>query len=139
MAWSPATGRHTSENAGSAPLHIIAIELKNPAPAVAPVGKPELDPVAIDPEHNILLFANGQVRVFRSWREPGGSEAMHQHLGAGHAPVMLTPIDAKVKWMGGTTNALRGSAGEVFWGGPLTHTSKNWGPAKYEMVVVEVK
>jgi hypothetical protein len=139
VAWSPATGRHTSENVGAAPLRIIEIELKNPAPAVAPVRKPELDPVAFDPQHNILLFENEQVRVFRSWREPGGSEGMHEHVGAGRAAVMLTPIDAQVKLADGTTSELHGSPGDVFWSGPVTHTSKNVGPAKYEMVVVEVK
>jgi hypothetical protein len=139
VAWSAKTGRPTSENVGDAPIPIVEIELKKPAPMVAPVSKPELDPVRLDPQHNILLLENDQVRVFRSWREPGGSEAMHEHVGAGRAAVMLTPIDAQVKLADGTASELRGSAGDVFWSGPLTHTSKNVGPAKYEMVVGEVK
>jgi beta-alanine degradation protein BauB len=139
VAWSPKTGRHTSENVGDAPIHIVEIELKKPAPAAAPVRKPELDPVRIDPQHNILLFENDQVRVFRSWREPGGSEPMHEHVGVGRAAVMLTSIDAQVKLADGTASELHGSAGDVFWSGPVTHTSKNVGSANYEMVVVEVK
>jgi quercetin dioxygenase-like cupin family protein len=139
VTWSPATGRHTGENVGSTPMRMIEIELKKPAPAVAPVRKPELDPVALDPQHNVLLFENDQVRVFRSWREPGGSEPMHEHVGAGRAAVLLTDIDASVKLADGTTNEMRGSAGDVFWSGPVTHAPTNVGPAKYEMVVVEVK
>jgi hypothetical protein len=139
VAWSPRTGRHTSENVGSAPLRIVEIELKKPAPAMAPVRSPEFDPLRLDPQHNILLFENDQVRVFRSWREPGASEAMHQHIGAGRAAVLLTPIDAQVKLADGTASEMRGAAGDVFWSGPVTHTSKNVGSAKYEMIVVEVK
>ena len=139
VAWSPKTGRHTSENVGDAPMRIVEVELKNPAPEAAPVRKPELDPLRLDPQHNVLLFENDQVRVFRSWREPGGSEAMHEHVGAGRVAVLLTPIDAQVKLADGTASEMRGSAGDVFWSGPVTHTSKNVGSAKYEMVVVEVK
>jgi beta-alanine degradation protein BauB len=139
VAWSPKIGGHTSENVGDAPIHIVEIELKKPAPAVAPVRNPALDPLHIDPQHNILLFENDQVRVFRSWREPGGSEAMHEHVGAGRVAVLLTPIDAQVKLADGTASELHGSAGDVFWSGPVTHTSKNVGSAKYEVVVVEVK
>src|SRR5271163_685469 len=108
VAWSPKTGRHIGENVGSAPVRIIEIELKKPAPAAAPVRNPALDPLRLDPQHNILLFENDQVRVFRSWREPGGSEAMCEHVGAGRAAVLLTPIDAQVKLADGTASELRG-------------------------------
>ena len=53
VAWSPAGGMHISENVGSAPLHIIEIELKKPA-SKPPARNPKLDPVKIDPKHNIL-------------------------------------------------------------------------------------
>src|SRR5665213_1700427 len=68
VAWSPAGGLHISEDAGAKPLHIIEIELKKPA-SKPPKRDPKLDPVAIDPRHNILLFENAQVREFRSWPE----------------------------------------------------------------------
>ena len=139
VAWSPAGARHTSENVGSAPIRIVEVELKNPAPAASPARNAELDPIAIDPTHNILLFENGQVRVLRSWREPGGTEPMHGHAGAGRAAVLLTDLDAKVKLADGTTSSLRGSAGDVFWSGPVTHTTTNLGPKKFEIVIVEVK
>jgi len=49
-------GRHSSGNVRCGPMWIIEIELKKPAPAVAPVRKPELDPLRLDPRHNILLL-----------------------------------------------------------------------------------
>jgi hypothetical protein len=138
-AWSLAGGRHTSENVGSAPAHIVEIELKKPAPSIPPARKPELDPIAIDPTHNILLFENGQVRVFRSWREPGAGEMMHQHAGAGRAAVLLTNLDASVKLQDGTVTRLHAAAGDVSWSGPVIHATTNLGSQKFEMIVVEVK
>ena len=139
VAWSQAGGRHTIENVGSAPLRIVEIELKKPAPAAPPVRKRELDPLAIDPKHNHLEFENSQVRVFRSWREPGAAEPMHEHAGAGRATVLLTDLDASVKLADGTTSDLQGSAGDVFWSGPVTHSTTNRGSKKSEVIVVEVK
>ena len=140
VAWSPADGMHTSENVGAAPLRLVEIELKKAAPVVPPVRKPELDPVALEPSHNILLFENDQVRVFRSWREPGGAEAMHEHTGAGRAAVFLTDISASVKLGDGSTSEIHSSEGDVFWsGGSVTHATTNTGAKRFEVIVVEVK
>src|SRR5258708_719244 len=139
VAWSQAGGRHTSENVGSAPLRIVEIELKKPAPAAPPVRKRELDPLAIDRKHNHLEFENSQVRVFRSWREPAAAEPMHEHVGAGRATVLLSELDGVVKLADGATSELRGSAGDVFWSGPVTHSTTNRGSKKSEVIVVEVK
>ena len=138
-AWSPAGGRHISENVGSTPIHIVEIELKRPAPAVPLVRKPEFDPVAIDPAHNVLLFENDQVRVFRSWREPGATEPMHEHTGAGRAAVLLTDLNASVKLQSGTSTRIHAAAGDVSWSGPVIHATTNLGSTKLEMIVVEVK
>ncbi|MGA3187090.1 MAG: hypothetical protein ABSF22_08260 [Bryobacteraceae bacterium] len=137
VAWSPAGGLHISENVGANPLHIIEIELKKPA-SKAPVRNPTLDPVAIDPAHNILLFENAQVRVFRSWREPGATEMMHEHAGTGRVGVFLTGLNGTVKLADGSSSALRVNAGDVSWSGPVTHATTNLGPDKLEMIVVEV-
>ena len=140
VAWSLAGPYHTSENVGPRPVHIIEIELKEPGPVVSPVRKTELDPIAIDPEHNTLLLENDQVRVIKSWREPGGAEKMHQHVGRGRVTVFLTDADTNVKLADGTTNALHAKAGDVRWSdGPVTHTSRNTGSSRLEVVVVEVK
>jgi mannose-6-phosphate isomerase-like protein (cupin superfamily) len=137
VAWSPAGGLHTSENVGSKPLHIIEVELKKVA-AQKPARDPKLDPVAIDPEHNILLFENAQVRVFRSWREAGGTEKLHEHTGTGRVGVFLTDLDATVKLADGSSSALHVKAGDSSWSGPVTHATTNLGPNKLEMIVIEV-
>jgi mannose-6-phosphate isomerase-like protein (cupin superfamily) len=137
VAWSPAGGLHVSENVGAKPLHIIEVELKKPA-SKPPLRNPKLDPVAIDPKHNILLFENAQVRVFRSLREAGGTEMMHEHAGTGRAGVFLTDLNGTVKLGDGNSTVLHVKAGDVSWSGPVTHATTNLGPGKLEMIVVEV-
>jgi uncharacterized RmlC-like cupin family protein len=139
VAWSPAAGPHTSENVGASPVRVIEIELKKPALSTPLRRDPKLDPIAIDPAHNILLFENPQVRVFRSRREPGGTEKMHEHTGVGRASIMLTGMDAKVKLQDGTTTEQHRSAGDASWSGPVTHATTNTGPTRAEMIIAEVK
>jgi quercetin dioxygenase-like cupin family protein len=137
VAWSAAGGLHVSENVGATPMHIIEVELKKPG-SKAPVRNPKLDPVKIDPTHNILLFENAQVRVFRSLREAGGTEMMHQHAGTGRVGVFLTDLNGTVKLADGSSSALHAKAGDVSWSGPVTHSTTNLGPNKLEMIIVEV-
>jgi hypothetical protein len=137
VAWSPAGGMHISENVGATPLHIIEVELKK-ASSKAPARNPKLDPVAIDPKHNILLFENAQVRVFRSIREAGGTEMMHEHAGTGRVGVFLTDLNATVKIADGSSTPLHVKAGDVTWSGPVAHATTNLGPNKLGMIVVEV-
>ena len=139
VAFSPAGGMHTSENIGATPLVIAEIELKRLKPG-APKRDPKLDPVAIDPKHNNLLFENDQVRVFRSWREPGMTEMMHEHTGAGRVVVLLSGIYAKVKMATGEASEMRDKAGEIHWtAGPSTHAGTNVGTERFDMILVEVK
>jgi quercetin dioxygenase-like cupin family protein len=137
VAWSPAGGMHVSENVGAEPLHIIEVELKKAA-SMAPKRNAKLDPVAIDPTHNILLFENAQVRVFRSWREAGATEMMHEHAGTGRVGVFLTDLNGTVKLADGSSSPSHFKAGDVSWSGPVTHATTNLGPNKFEMIVVEV-
>jgi uncharacterized RmlC-like cupin family protein len=137
VAWSPAGGMHISENVGEKPLHIIEVELKK-APSKTPVRNPKLDPVKIDPAHNVLLFENAQVRVFRSWLDAGKSERMHEHAGTGRVGVFLTDLNATVKLADGSSSPVQEKAGDVSWSGPVTHATTNLGPNKLEMIVVEV-
>ncbi len=139
VAWEPAGGMHTSENVGAAPLRLVEVEIKKPAPAIPPVRQPALDPVVIDPRHNILLFDNPQVRVFRSWREPGGVEKMHEHTGSGRLVVLLTDLDAAMRSPDGAVTPQHGAEGDVLWSGPVTHAARNTGSRRFEMVVIEVK
>lgn len=137
--WAPAAGMHTSENTGAKPVHVIEVELKKSAPAHSSVRNAALDPVGIDAEHNILIFENPQVRVFRSWREPGATEKMHEHPGPGRLAVLLTSLEAQVKTLSGAPTKVRSSRGDVLWSGPVTHATTNTGAERLEMVVIEVK
>ena len=58
VVWAPITGMHTSENVGKGPIRIYEIELKKPGPSTAAKRDPKLDPVKIDPKHNVLAFEN---------------------------------------------------------------------------------
>lgn len=139
VAWSPAGGMHTSENVSDKPLVIVEVELKRKSPTAAH-RDPKLDPMAIDPKHNNLILENDQVRVFRSWREPGMSETMHEHTGAGRVVVLLTDIYAKVKMGDGGSSEMRDKAGEVHWtAGAVRHAGTNAGSARFDMILVEVK
>ena len=137
--WIRAGESYTGENIGSAPIRFVEIELKKQAPLTAAARNHDLDPVAIDPKHNVLLLENEQVRVFRSWREAGATEKMHEHTGAGRVAVLLSDLDAKVRVADGSTSALRALSGDVLWSGTVTHATTNLGFKKFEMVVVEVK
>ena len=137
--WSPAGGKHTSENAGNAPVRIVEIELKKPGPKMPAKRSPELDPVAIDPKHNVLMFENDQVRVFRSWREPGGQEAMHEHTGTGRVAVLTADLEVRVKSGEGTSETMHQKAGDVLWSGPSKRAATNLGKSKFDMILVEVK
>lgn len=134
--WVVAGPKHIGENTGSNPIRIIEVEIKQPGSAVT--RAPKLDPVVIDPKHNAFLFENGQVRVFRSWREPGATEQWHEHVGKGRVAVLLTDIDAKVA-SGDVIQPLHGSPGEVLWSGPAKHAATNNGRSKFDMIIVEVK
>ena len=138
--WSGPTGMHISQNPGTTPLRIVEIEIKQAAPEKPPVRKPDLDPVAIDPKHNVLLFDNEYVRVFKSWREPGATEAMHEHTGVGRAVVLLTDLDVDAKEADGTVSRKTGRAGDVLWSdGPVTHAGTNLAAKPFEMIIAEVK
>jgi len=140
VAWSPAGGLHTSENVGAQDLRIVEVELKQAAPASQPIRSPKFDPLVIDPAHNKRIFENDQVRVFRSSREPGSEEKMHQHVGAGRLVVLLTDMDGRMTSFDGKTSTMRGARGDAFWSdGTITHKGKNVGKSDSDMVVVEVK
>lgn len=140
VAWSPARGWHTSENVGSKPMRMVEIELKKPGPRVPPTRNPKLDPLRIDPSHYKLLFENSQVRVMRSWREPGGSEPLHEHAGAGRVTVFLTNLDSRVKSASGAVTMQHALAGDATWSaGSVVHSSTNTGKNRIEVIVVEVK
>lgn len=140
IAWSPAGAFHTSENVGASDLRIVEIELKKPGPAAKVVRDPKLDPLLIDRAHNKLVFENDQVRVFRSTLGPGSQEKLHEHVGAGRAVVMLTPLEGRVESADGKITPVRGVRGDVLWtDGSVKHRGTNTGSQPADLVLVEVK
>lgn len=140
VAWSPSGPMHVSENAGTGDLRIIEIEIKQPAPATAPVRNPKLDPLVIDPAHTKLVFENPQVRVFRSSLAAGAREKWHEHVGAGRVAVLLSPLAARIEPASGQASPMSGGPGDAFWsGGNVKHRASNIGHTSAEIVVVEVK
>jgi hypothetical protein len=121
-------------------LRIIEIEVRKAAGGVVK-RDPGLDPIAIDPKHNKLIFENAQVRVFRSSLEVDGKEKWHEHAGAGRAAVLLSPLAARVDFKGkNQSTPMNGGAGDVFWSnGTIRHRASNLGTKAAEIVVVEVK
>lgn len=139
VVWAPAAGMHTSENTGARAFRLVEVEIRKPAPSTPPARNAVMDPVALDPRHNVLLLDNPQVRVFRSWREPGASEKMHEHAGAGRLVLLLTDLDARVASPGVEAAEQHGKAGEALWSGPIVHAATNTGARRFEMIVIEVK
>jgi len=140
VVWSPTGPMHVSENVSPGNLRIVEIEIKKPAPAAPLKRNPKYDPLAIDRAHNKLIFENDQVRVFHSSLAPGSHEKWHEHVGAGRAVVLLTPVAARVEALNGEASPMNGAAGDAFWReGPVRHRGVNIGSKPAEMVIVEVK
>ena len=136
----PAGGMHISETVSDGTLRIVEIEIKQPAPATEPKRARNLDPLAIDPGHNKLIFENPQVRVFRSTRNSGDREKWHEHAGAGRAVVLLSDLSARVEAANGTFASMNGAPGDVFWNdGYIKHRGLNIGNRPSELIIVEVK
>jgi uncharacterized RmlC-like cupin family protein len=140
VVWSPAGPMHVSENVGTADLRIVEIEVKKPAPATPPKRNPRTDPLAIDRHLNTLIFENDQVRVFRNKLAVGAHEKWHEHVGAGRAVVLLTPVSARVEVANADPSPMNGGPGDAFWReGAVKHRGTNLGSRETEMVIVEVK
>jgi uncharacterized RmlC-like cupin family protein len=140
VAWSPAGGMHTSEIVSDAPLRIVEIEIKQPAPPTPPKRARNLDPLAIDSAHDKLIFENPQVRVFRSILASGGREKWHEHSGAGRAAVLLSDLSARLESANGRLVSMNGAPGDVFWtDGYIRHRSSNLGSRPADVIIVELK
>ena len=137
----PLNGRLTIRTA-SIPINPISGQNHhgNRAVATEPKRARNLDPLAIDPGHNKLIFENPQVRVFRSTRNSGDREKWHEHVGAGRAVVLLSDLSGRVEAANGTFASMNGAPGDVFWSdGYVEHCGLNIGNRPSELIIVEVK
>ena len=135
--WSPAGGKHTSENPNKGANKLVEIELKKPAPAV-PDKPTALDPVKLAPKNYKIEIENPQVRILRVKIGPRQSVPMHEH-GFPRVVVYMTDQDFKVTSEDGTVEMSKHKAGDVVFGGKGRHKEENLSSHPFEVLVVEIK
>ena len=135
--WSPAGGKHVSENVGVHALRMVEVEVKRPASHQQFRLSPR-DPLKLDQTHYTLLFENDQVRVFRSKFPAGSREPTHEHLSSGRISIPLVDIDATVYTEGESPRQTSLKIGDAIWSaGRVVHSFQTVRDA--EMVIVELK
>jgi mannose-6-phosphate isomerase-like protein (cupin superfamily) len=137
VAWSPASGEHTSENVGNKVLRIIEVELKPVVPSGKPFSVSPLDPVTVDPKHYWLEFENSRVRVIHGKYNLHETGVMHEHLSR-RLVVYLTDKEMVVTTQDGKGHLLKSPADYVWWPGYAKHVDRAVDDP-IEMVVVELK
>lgn len=138
VRWSPAGGKHTSENVGDKPVGIVEVELKSkPGGQNKPVTA-ALDPVKVEPKHYAVLLENDQVRVVRATMGPHEKLKQHEHT-LPRVQVFLTDFHVKVTAADGKVNEITRKAGEVALAQPATHEEESLSAAPTEIVLVELK
>ncbi len=137
VAWSPAGGKHTSENPTKIDNHLIEVELKKPGPST-PAAFSAMDPVKLAPKNYKVEFDNPQVRVLRVKIGPKQSVPMHEH-GLPRVVVYLSDQDFKITTEDGKVELAKHKAGDVSYAGKARHKEENLGGKEFEVLVVEIK
>ena len=137
VEWSPAGGRHTAEIASLFPVTIVEIEVKKPGNPGASATGP-LDPVKVDPKHYKIEFENRQVRVLRVKIGPHEATPVHHHA-LNRVVTYLTDQDFRITSADGKAERSQHKAGDVVWGGAVTHKEENLSDKPFEVVVTELK
>ena len=135
VRWSPAGGRHTSENIGEKPFRIVEVELKN---AGAPFRPPALDTLKLWPQFFKVPIDNRQVRVLVARIPARQKIELHEH-GLGRVLVNLTDQHFRVIDESGKSAEITAKAGDVHWAKPNKHIEENLSDQPFEGVVVEIK
>lgn len=134
--WSPASGKHQSENTGGKPTRIIEIELKN---TPKPFTPPPLDPIRAKLPQYMVEFDNPQVRVFRANIPPHGKIVRHEHP-LNRVTIYLKPQLSRITVDGQAPMDVPAPAvNEVRFGKPVIHAEENLADAPIEGLVVEFK
>ena len=137
VMWSPGGGLHTAEITSPGAVNIVEIELKKPGHGKAPEGGAQ-DPVKVDPKHYKIEYENDQVRVLRVKIGPHEATPVHQHA-LNRVVTYVTDQDFRVTGADGKAEHTVHKAGEVSWGGPLTHKEENLSGKAFEAIVTELK
>lgn len=135
IRWSPAAGKHTSENIGDRSFRIIEVELKNTG---GPFQPPKLDPLRLWPKFFRVPIDNQQVRVLVARIPALQKLVLHQHA-LNRLLVNLTDQHFRVVDESGKSAEITARAGDVHWARPNTHSEENLSDEPFEGVVVELK
>ncbi|HEY3837721.1 MAG TPA: hypothetical protein VGL72_14165 [Bryobacteraceae bacterium] len=135
VRWSPAGGKHTSENIGDRPFRVVEVELRNTG---GPFQPPALDPLKLWPRFFRVPIDNLQVRVLIARVPPHQKLVSHEHA-LSRVLVNLTDQHFRVIDESGKTAEITAEAGGVHWAKPNKHTEENLSDRPFEGVVVEVK
>jgi quercetin dioxygenase-like cupin family protein len=138
VRWSPAGGKHVSENVGDAAVEIVEIELKSKPGGESKPLAAALDPVKVEPSIYTLLFENDQVRVVRAKLAPHGKVKQHEHT-LNRVQVFLTDFSSKVTAADGAVSQIARKAGDVAFSPPAKHEEENLLATPGEVVLVELK
>ena len=136
VKWSPVSGLHTSEVVSDAPVTIIELEIKKEGNGKTVDTK--LDPIKVDPQDYKLEFENSQVRVVRVHMPAHRQVPTHEHT-LNRVVVYLTDQNGRMTAADGKVDTAQHKAGEVSWGGPVTHKEENLMDRPFEAIVVEFK
>jgi quercetin dioxygenase-like cupin family protein len=133
--WSPAGGRHTSDNPGEQPFRVIEVELKARG---GPFQPGPLDPIRLAPKWYRVIFDNPQVRVLRVIIPGKAKVPLHEHA-RNRVVVYLSDAAVRITSDTGVAAESRVGAGEVRWAGTAKHSEENLADNPFDVVVVELK
>lgn len=135
VRWSPAGGKHTSENISERPFRIVEVELKN---AGGPFQPPALDATRLWPKFFRMPIDNQQVRVLVASIPARQKIAVHEHA-RNRVLVNLTDQHFRVMDESGKAAEIKAKAGDLHWAKPNKHSEENLSDQPFEGVVVELK
>ena len=90
-----------------------------------------------DSQKLTVRFENDQVRVLELRLKPGEAEGFHTH--PQYLLYALTEYRVKNTAADGTSKIFERKAGDIFWGGPITHKGENVGNTDVRALIVELK
>jgi quercetin dioxygenase-like cupin family protein len=129
---------HWSENIGPTATRVIMFELKNLETSDAPYSvPPDKDPVKLSPQYYKVRVDNELVRVLEYRLAPSRTEPMHSH--ACGLVYSLTGPKMRVTSADGKTAESEGTAGQVVWRDPTTHSLENIGKIEAHAIAIEIK
>ena len=96
-----------------------------------------LDPAALVPDKFDVRLENKRVRVLEASIATGQGHGMHWH--PEHLIYTLSSYKVQDTFTDGSTKTMERAAGELLWGGELTHATQNVGETSVQALIIEFK